>query len=130
MFPLTLKTISYQTGSRELEEDEEILFKINIKDIIFHFFTLPLEIPDKTKLPPGNPTKLCQIPWKFRDQKSRPPGNFTLFFLATLSNFTSFLINPRKLHMLYLWYHWNFHILNPPPPPPALSYPCLVFFLD
>ena len=35
------------------------------------------------------------------------------FFLVTLGNSTSFLINPWKLHMLFLWYAWKFHILNP-----------------
>ena len=41
------------------------------------------------------------------------------FFLVILGNFTLFLIKPCKFHMLFLWYPWKFHILNPP---------CLDFF--
>ena len=36
------------------------------------------------------------------------------FFLFTLGNSTSFLINSWTFHMLFLWYSWKFHILNPP----------------
>ena len=37
-----------------------------------------------------------------------------LLLLVTLAllNFISFLINPWKFHMLFLWYPWKFHILN------------------
>ena len=53
------------------------------------------------------------------------PENYTLFFLLTLGNSTSFLINPScKFQMLFLWYPRKFHILNSPPPYP----PCLDFF--
>ena len=71
---------------------------------IFHFFILPLEIPEKTKLQP----------WKFHKIVLD-----SLFFLVTLWNSTSFLINPWKFRSLFIWYPWKFHILNPA---------CLVLF--
>ena len=89
------------------------------------FFTLPLEIPDKTKLQPwkfhkfllatslGNSKTKNQNPWLEIPH---------YFFLVTLGNSTLFLINPWKFYMLFLWqfdwYSWKFHILNPS---------CLVF---
>ena len=84
------------------------------------FFTLPLEIPDKTKLHPwkfhkfllatsiGNSKTKNQNPWLEIPH---------YFFLVTLGNSTLFLINPWKFYMLFLWqldwYSWKFHILNP-----------------
>ena len=69
---------------------------------IFHFLTLPLEVPGKTKL----------HPWKFHKFLfwTEIPH---YFFLVTLLG-TLFLINPWKFHMLFLWYPWIFHILKPP----------------
>ena len=71
---------------------------------IFHFFTLPLEIPDKTKLNPWIFHKIVLdpfSPWKFQDQKQRPMEIPHYFFLVTLGNSTSFLINPYKFHVLF-----------------------------
>ena len=57
----------------------------------FRIFTLPLEIPDKTRL---------------HSKKLHKTGNSTLF-----------LISSRKIHLLFLQYPWKFHILNSPPSP-------------
>ena len=65
---------------------------------IFHFFTLPLEIPDKAKL----------NPWKFH----------IIFSLFTHKfHPLRFLLTPagNSTDMVFLWYPWKFHILNPPP---------------
>ena len=86
----------------------------------FNFFTLPLEVPDKTKLNPWIFHKIVLDPLEIPRPKTKTPGNSTLL-LITLGNSTSFLINPWKFHMLFLWYPWKFHIHNPPPP-------CLEFF--
>ena len=70
---------------------------------IFHFFTLPLEILDKTKL---NPwiffIVLDPLAWKFHDQKQRSMEIPHYFFLFTLGNSTSFLMNSKKFHALFL----------------------------
>ena len=86
---------------------------------IFHFFTLPLEILDKTKLNPWIFHKIVLDPLEIPRPKNKDPWKFHIYFLVTLGNSTSFLINPWKSHMLFLWYTWKFHILNPP---------CLDFF--
>ena len=90
---------------------------------IFHFFTLPLEIPDKTE---HHPWKFCKVvfhPLEIPSPKTKTPGNSTwFFFLVTPGNSTSFLINLWKFHMLFLWYPWKFHIFNP--------LPCLFIFLE
>ena len=91
------------------------------------FFILllyPWKFQTKQSFTSGNSTKLCYILWKLQAQKPRPktkrPGEIThCFFLVTPGNSTSFLINPWKFHMLFRWYSWKLHILNPP---------CLVFF--
>ena len=51
---------------------------------IFHFFTLPLEIPDKTKLNPLNiPQNCIRIdPLEIPRPKTKTHGNSTLFFLG------------------------------------------------
>ena len=67
---------------------------------LFIFFTLPLEIPGKTKL----------NPWTFHTIVLDPLEIPHYFFLVTLVNSTSFLINPWKFHMPFLWYPWKFHI--------------------
>ena len=57
----------------------------------------------KTKPTPRNPQNLLdplEIP---RLQKPRPLKIPHYFFLVTLGNCTSFLINPQKLHVLFLW---------------------------
>ena len=49
--------------------------------------------------------------------KNKDPLEIQLyFFLVTLGNSTLFLIiSPiRKFCMLFLWYPWKFHIMNPP----------------
>ena len=51
--------------------------------------------------------------WKFQGQKQRPLEIPHYFFLGNHGNSTSFLINPWKFHMLFLWYPLKFHILNP-----------------
>ena len=65
---------------------------------VFHLFTWPLEIPDKSKLHPWRLCKTVQhLPWKFQDLKPRPleiphnfflvtPGNFTCYFFDTPGN--------------------------------------------
>ena len=66
----------------------------------------------------GYSTKLCKIPWKFQGQKQRLPEIPHYSFLVTLGNSPLFIINPRKFHMLFLWYPWKLHILNILNPPP------------
>ena len=79
----------------------------------FSFFTLPLEIPDKTKLNPWIFHKIVLDPLRFQGPKQRPLEISHYFFLVTLGNSASFLINPWKLHLLFLWYPWKFHFFNP-----------------
>ena len=49
---------------------------------IFHFFTLPLEIPDKTKLNPWIFHKIVLAILEISRPKTKTPGNSTLFFLG------------------------------------------------
>ena len=70
---------------------------------IFHFFTLPLEIPDKTKLTPWIFHKIVLDLLEIPRPKTKTLGNSTLFFLG----------HPWKFHMLFLWYSSKFYILNP-----------------
>ena len=71
---------------------------------IFHFLTLSLEIPDKTKLNPliFHTIVLASIPVVRNPTipKTETPGNST-FFLGHRGNSTLFLINPWKFHMLF-----------------------------
>ena len=69
---------------------------------IFHFFTLSLEIPDKTKLNHWIFHKIVLDPLKIPGPKTRPMEIPHYFFLVTLRNSTSFLINPQKFHLLFL----------------------------
>ena len=66
-------------------------------DKSFLSITIPLEIPDKTKLHPQKFHKLCQIPCgnsnKAKKTKTQIPH---YFFLVTLRNSTSLLINVWK----------------------------------
>ena len=59
---------------------------------IFHFFTLLLEIPDKTKLNLWIFHKIALDPLEIPRQKKRPLKIPHYFFLVALGNFTSFLI--------------------------------------
>ena len=82
----------------------------------------------KTKI---NPREIWQIfvLFKSQDQKQRPLEILCHFFLVTLGNYTSFLINCWKFHyMLFLWYSWKFHILNPPPSCPVLFFSGVALF--
>ena len=58
---------------------------------IFHFFTLPLEIPDKTKLSPWIFHKIVLEPLEIPRPKTKTPGNSTLFFLG----------HPWKFHFIF-----------------------------
>ena len=81
---------------------EDILFEPLPPRWIFLFITLPLEIPGKPKF----------HPWKFRKIVLHPleiPQSIS----KTLGKCTWFLINSRKFCRLFLWYPWEFHILNP-----------------
>ena len=59
---------------------------------IFHFFTLPLEIPDKTKLTPWIFHKIVLDLLEIPRPKTKTLGNSTLFFLG----------HSWKFHMLFL----------------------------
>ena len=80
-------------------------------------FSVPLEIPGKTKL----------HPWKFgiimyvtslrnsKAKKSRPLEILHDFCLVSLGISTLFLINPWKFCMLFYEYSWKLHVLTLPP---------------
>ena len=74
---------------------------------IFHFFTLPLEIPDKTAQPLDIPQNCVRSLGNSKTKRKDTLEIPHYFFLVTLGNTTSFLINARKFHMLFLWYPWN-----------------------
>ena len=67
---------------------------------IFHFFTLPLEISDKTKLSPWIFHRIVLEPLETPRPKTQTPGFSTLFFLWPPLDIL-FLINPCKFHMLF-----------------------------
>ena len=84
---------------------------------IFRFLTLPLEIPDKTKLHPiarletqQNCIAHPQHPSENLRPKTKTPGNSTWLFLDHPWNSTLFLINPWKFDLLFLQYPWKFHL--------------------
>ena len=81
---------------------------------IFRLVTLPLEVPDKMKLIPGNSTKLCYTHWNFQGQKPRPMEISHDFFWITWVNSTSFCIDATNFHILFIQYPWKFHVLNLP----------------
>ena len=84
----------------------------------FSFFKLYRQkFQTKPSSTPGYSKKLHYIPWKFQDQKQRPL-EIPHFFLVTLGNSTSFLINRLKFHMLSLWYPLQIPYPQPPPPQP------------
>ena len=99
-------------------KQEGLSLRIEKKNKIFGFFTLLLQIPDKTKLPSRNSTKLCYTPQKIYGLKPRPleiPHDFFLIpWLITPGNSMLFLINPWNVHLLFLQYPQKFHILNSP----------------
>ena len=94
---------------------EDILFENPLEFFIFLIY--PWDFQNKAKLNPSIFHKIVLVPiWKFQCHwpKRQTTGNSTLFLLAPLlRNSTSFLINPWKFHMLFLWYPWKFPILNP-----------------
>ena len=91
---------------------------------VFHFFTLTLEIPDKTRLSPWIFHRFVLDPLEIPIPKTDPWNFHIIFSWSHFGYYILFLINPRNFHMLFLWYLWKFHILNlpspPPPPPPPL----------
>ena len=58
---------------------------------IFYFFTLTLEIPEKTKLNPWIFHKIVLDPLEIPRPKTKTPGNSTLFFLG----------HPWKFHFVF-----------------------------
>ena len=85
----------------------------------FFIFFLSLEVPGKTKFSPCIFHKVVLDPLEIpQGQKQRLLEITHYFFLVTLGNSTTFLINPWKFHSmwLFLWYPWKFHILNPSSP--------------
>ena len=86
----------------------------------FSFFTLPLEVPDKTELHPSKFHKIVLYPIEIPMPKVKTPGNSAWFFLGLAWKLCFILINLWKFHMPFLWYPWKFHIHNRP----------FVFFLE
>ena len=84
---------------------------------ISRYVTLPLAIPDKTRLYSWN---FCNVklyllhPLKIPERKTKATGNSN-FFLITPGNSTSFLTNLWKFRLLFLRYPQKFHVLNPLP---------------
>ena len=66
---------------------------------------------------PGYSTKIVFDRFQGK-AKNKDPWKFHIIFSwLPFGNSTSFLVNPRKSHMLFLWYPCKFHILNTNPPP-------------
>ena len=63
---------------------------------IFHFFILPMEIPDKTKLTPWKFHKFLLDPLEISRPKTKTLEIRLYVFLINLENSTSFLINPSR----------------------------------
>ena len=95
---------------------------------ISNVFTLPLVIPDKTKLRPWKLHKVMLDQSEIPRPKPKTSRNYYFFYFCyycllfphyffsiTLGNSSSFLINPWKFHLQFLWYPWKIHILNPTP---------------
>ena len=68
------------------------------------FFTLPLEVPDKTELHPSKFHKIALYPIEIPIPKVKTPGNSAWFFLGHAWKFCFILINLWKFHMPFLWY--------------------------
>ena len=64
---------------------------------IFHFFTLPLEIPDKTKVNPGIFLKIVQDSLEIPRAKTKNPGNSTLFCLGHTLKFLFVFNEPLEI---------------------------------
>ena len=80
-----------------------LLWKLHQKWYFSFFYLLyPWKFQTKQGSTPGYSTKLCQNPQKLQGQKQRPLEIPHYFFLVTLGNSTSLLINPLKFHMLFL----------------------------
>ena len=80
-----------------------------VEDILFwtppgilHFFTLPLEIPNKTKLNPWIFHKIVLDSLAIPTPKTKPLEIPHYFFLVTLGNSTLFLIQKGDAHK-YVW---------------------------
>ena len=110
----------------------EKIQKGGIEDIIFpkpprnfSFFTLRLEIPDKTKFNPCIFHNIVLEPLEIPRPKTKTPGNSALLFLGHPWKF-HFVFNwPLKIpHAISLIYTWEFHILKLPPPAPCLDFFC------
>ena len=104
----------FQKKTKQGEAVEDILFWKITWNFSFFYFT-----PGNSRQNKAHPWKfhkflLDSLDWKFQGPKLGPLEIPHYFFLITLRNSTSFLINPLKFHMLFLWYLRKFHILNPP----------------
>ena len=82
---------------------------------IFHFFTLPLEFPDKTKLNPWIFHKIVLDPFEISRPKTKIHGNSTLFFLG----------HPSKLHFVF---NSTCYFSDTPGNSISSKPPCLDFF--
>ena len=69
---------------------------------IFRFVTLPLEIPDKMKLHSWKLHKTVLHPLEFPRPKAKTYGIPHDFFWITPVNSTSFCIDPRNIHILFI----------------------------
>ena len=85
---------------------------------IFRFFTLPLEISDKTKLHLWKLYEILINPLEILRPETKAPGNSTYFVLITPGNSTLLLINPWNSTCYFFNTPGNF--ISPTP--------CLVFF--
>ena len=85
---------------------EDILFWTLLPPLNFSFFNFI----------PGNSRQICLLsnPYKIPRPKTKTPLEIPHYFFFTLGNSTSFLDNPWKFNMLFLWYPWpwKFRILN------------------
>ena len=83
----------------------------NLPGVFIFYFT-----PGNSRQNKAQSLDIPQIvldPLRFQGPKQRPLEISHYFFLVTLGNSASFLINPWKLHLLFLWYPWKFHFFNP-----------------
>ena len=69
---------------------------------IFHFFTLPMEIPDKTKLSAWIFHRIVLDPLEIPRPKTDPWNFHIIFSWSPFGNSILLLINPWKFHMLFL----------------------------
>ena len=88
--------------------------KIGVEDTLFwkkhwnfHFVIWPFEILHKTKL---YLWKSCKIVRHFLGINQ----SLYRFFLIAPENFSYFLFNPKKFHMLFLQYSWKIQVLGEP----------------